>query len=302
MKFEIELTHYLAAHSASIYAIEAQGKGIFYTGGEDGNILQWDLSKPSEARALAKTQASIYVIKAIGPNLLFIGTNNGESYVINSSDKHVVAEQHFGHTVFDIQLLKSSTEAIVSLADGYVARIALPDLTILQKEKVANGHVRVIQQAPHSAHHLLGSSDGCIYTIDNELQRIDTHLQSHADSVFSLQVVDEHHIFSGGKDAFLKHWSSKQGSLHEQNAVPAHLFTVNAIVKGPGPNEITTASRDKSIKIWDASTLLLQKVIDRSKVERASTHSVNRLVYLNTHQLASVGDDRIVRVYAIRRN
>ena len=71
------------------------------------------------------------------------------------------------------------------------------------------------------------------------------------------------------------------------------------MVSLPNTPYVISASRDKSIKIWDNETLLLKKVIDKTKFNGASTHSVNRLVVIDENKLIAVGDDRVVRVYRI---
>lgn len=297
MRFNIDLSHYLAAHSAAIYAVERQNHQVFYTGGEDGNILMWDLNKPGEARAIAKTQASVYVLQLIKPHLLFVGTNNGECYLLNTQSKKVVAEQNFGGTVFAVQYLEETQELLIALADGYVARASSSTLTVLSKALVANGHIRAMARIPSTDQFVLGSSDGCLYRINTDLKVLASQESAHKDSVFSLHFLNKTQLISGGKDAYLKQWNLDATTFIEENGVPAHMFTVNDIIAGPGEGEITTASRDKSIKVWEASTLLLKKVIDRSKTARASSHSVNRLTYLSLNQLIAVGDDRIVRIY-----
>lgn len=301
MKIEIDLDHYLAAHSASIYAIERLNETVFYTGGEDGNLLEWDLSKPTQARALAKTQASIYVIKSVHPNTLFIGTNNGEAYLIDRTHKKVIAEQNFHLTVFDFTLLPDGKTALVALADGHMVRVELPSLQVIHKAAIATGHIRTIRANSNNTSFALGSSDGAIYMVSADLQIDHVQENAHGDSVFALHYLDDKNLISGGKDALLKHWRYSAKGFEEVTSVPAHMFAINQIIEGPSTGQITTASRDKSIKIWDSSTLLLQKVIDRSKITRASSHSVNRLTYLSPGVLAAVGDDRVVRVYSINQ-
>jgi len=301
LKIEIDLDHYLAAHSASIYAIERASDTLFFTGGEDGNLLEWDLANTTQARAIAKTQASIYVIKCIDRHLLFVGTNNGETYLINSSQKKVVSEQNFHRTVFDFSLQPDGRTALIALADGYMATVALPSLKIIRNVPIANGHIRTIQPHPNRTSFALGSSDGSIYFVSEQLKVQQVIEKAHNDSVFALHYVSAKNLISGGKDALLKHWQTNDGDFKEVTSVPAHMFAINQIIAGPGTGQFTTASRDKSIKIWDSQTLLLQKVIDRGKIARASSHSVNRLVYLSSGVLAAVGDDRVVRVYSVRQ-
>ncbi len=67
------------------------------------------------------------------------------------------------------------------------------------------------------------------------------------------------------------------------------------------PNRILTSSRDKSIKIWDAETFKLKKVISREKGMESHSHSVNKICWeKSTESLVSVSDDTNVIVWEVR--
>ena len=71
----------------------------------------------------------------------------------------------------------------------------------------------------------------------------------------------------------------------------------------PCPNELwfASASRDKSIKIWDPRNFKLLKVIDASKKGmNAHINSVNKLLWLSyNNYLVSASDDRSIMVWEI---
>jgi WD40 repeat protein len=57
---------------------------------------------------------------------------------------------------------------------------------------------------------------------------------------------------------------------------------------------------DKSIKIWDAATFRLLKVIDRARHAGHGT-SINKLLWTNfNNQLVSAGDDKRISVWDIK--
>jgi WD40 repeat protein len=55
---------------------------------------------------------------------------------------------------------------------------------------------------------------------------------------------------------------------------------------------------DKTIKIWDADTLRLRKVIDRARHAGHST-SINKVLWLSAVTFATASDDRTVAVWEV---
>ena len=81
--------------------------------------------------------------------------------------------------------------------------------------------------------------------------------------------------------------------------LPAHWFTINRIRFNPKHSLVATASRDKTIKIWNSSNFKLLKVID---YERYGCHlnSINDLYWLPDGQhLISCSDDRTLIVWEV---
>ena len=97
---------------------------------------------------------------------------------------------------------------------------------------------------------------------------------------------------SGGRDAHLKVWSLNEDFANISKQ-PAHWFTINDIAFQPTGFYFATASRDKSIRIWDAHNFHIVKSIDKFKLA-GHRNSVNKLMWLENDLIISCGDDRVV--------
>jgi WD40 repeat protein len=62
--------------------------------------------------------------------------------------------------------------------------------------------------------------------------------------------------------------------------VIGHIYTINEVVLSPNGELFATASRDKTIKIWQRTDLKLLKVID-AKRHGGHVNSVNKLIWTN---------------------
>ena len=100
-------------------------------------------------------------------------------------------------------------------------------------------------------------------------------------------------LLSSGKDAMLRAFSTEENDK-ELIALPAHEFAIYAIAFSPDNQHFATASRDKSIKIWDTTSLEVIQRLDH-KIG-GHNYSVNDLIWTE-NKLISVGDDRKLIVW-----
>ena len=103
---------------------------------------------------------------------------------------------------------------------------------------------------------------------------------------------EKNQLVSGGRDARLCFWDLESDPILLKREIPAHLFTINHAVFCPGPTGwLVTASRDRTLKIWDPASGALLKVVDTLR-NGGHIRSVNRLLTLPGGHLVSAGDDR----------
>ena len=85
-----------------------------------------------------------------------------------------------------------------------------------------------------------------------------------------------------------------------KRSVNAHLFALYGIAFHPQKPYFATASRDKSIKIWDDS-FNLKKVISVDKGYESHRLSVNAISWdPTTCNLISAGDDKLVMIWDVQ--
>jgi len=137
--------------------------------------------------------------------------------------------------------------------------------------------------------------------LDSETLALKKHLPAaHENSVFTVRYASNHEqLVSGGRDAQLKVWSltPKMPCISQQSA---HWFTINSIAFHPRLPLFATASRDKTIKIWDAESFQLLKVLEGVR-DQGHFNSVNKLYWNPSNsQLISCSDDRTILIWEMK--
>jgi len=85
-----------------------------------------------------------------------------------------------------------------------------------------------------------------------------------------------------------------------KESIVAHMYAINHLDFSPDGKYFVTCSMDKSIKVWDADSFQLLKVIDKSRHAGHGT-SVNKLYWSNFNNLlVSASDDRTISVWQLK--
>lgn len=286
-------------HQGSIYALAPGGTDTtFLSAGSEGIVAQWNLDDPANAVALAKVDGQVFSLLLLPEkNHLVIGTMSGGLHVIDLNQKkeiHYIT--YHEQSIFDIKLHEE--QLFVASKDGTLSVWSAIDYTLQRVLTISDLSLRMIDFHPFRNEAIVACSDNHCYVVDIEHWKIKAVLQGPENSVFSVcYTPDGERLLAGSRDAQLYVYDMKTNRLERQ--IKAHLYTINHIQFILGNKLFATASRDKTVRIWDATTFELLKAIDKEKYS-GHINSVNRLLWITSRScLISASDDRSIIAWKI---
>jgi WD40 repeat protein len=299
-KVGVEKIATLTGHKDCIYTLErGKDEHHFFSAGGDGMIAEWDLSKPDEGRLIAQVSNSVYAIRKVAElGELIVGQNNEGLHFIDIEKRQETASIRITDAqIFDIQVM--GDEVFAGCGDGTIHVVDRPGLRIKKSVKHSNERVRSIAIHPDKRELAVGYSDNTIRILHLDDLRVLKTIEGHENSVFTVVYdLKRSLLLTGSRDANLKIWSIEDG-YELQESIVAHMYAINNIVLSPDGKYFASCSMDKSIKLWDAESRKLIKVIDKARHAGHAT-SVNKLVWSrNVNQLISGSDDRTVSVWQL---
>lgn len=294
-KLKIKKRIQLTGHNAGIYALERfDEENTFLSGAGDGWVVSWDLKDPEMGRLLAKVETQIFALHYLQDhNMAVVGNMNGGIHWIPL--EHPEQGKNIAHHkkgIFDFYRIG---DTLISVGgEGLLTKWDISGQRSLESLHLTNQSLRCIDYAPELDLLAVGASDNCIYLLNpNTFEVVNKIPEAHNNSVFSLKFSpDNQWLISGGRDALLKVW--RLSDLSSVSSQPAHWYTINAIAFHPQGHLFATASRDRTVKIWDSNTFQLLKVLDTIR-DGGHINSVNNL-YWSTYEntLISCSDDRTI--------
>ncbi len=290
----------LRLHQGSIYCLEKGENDLtFFSAGSEGLVAKWNIQDVKNPVAVAKVDGHIFSLLFLAhKNHLLIGTMSGALHIIDLKLKkeiHYIAFHE--QSIFDIK--EHDGKIFVCSKDGSLSIWNAETYQFYKLITMSQQALRIIVFNPLEEEASIGSSDNKIYILDTRLLQITGSLEGPDNSVFSLCYSRGSDLIAGSRDAQLYIYDSATFSLKSQ--IKAHLYTINHIVSLPEFGLLATASRDKTIRLWNAETLELEKSLDKEKYD-GHINSVNKLLWLSSDQfLISCSDDRSVIVWKIER-
>ena len=298
---KVQKTAQLTGHNAAIYALSpGQDERHFLSAAGDGWVAQWGLDAPDTGQLLAKVDTQVFSLLFLPKeNLLVVGNMNGGVHWVDlAAAEKTKNVAHHAKGVFGVCRVGANIFTVGG--DGKLTRWSVQEQRAIESFHLANQPLRAIVFSKKRNELAVGSSDNGIYFLDAGNLELKHHIaNAHGNSVFSLRYSPgEDCLLSGGRDAHLKAWALEE-NFTQHFAAPAHLFTLNDIVFHPRGHWFATASRDKTIKIWDAKNFELLKVLEGLR-DGGHFNSVNCLHWMaDGKTLLSAGDDRSIILWRV---
>jgi WD40 repeat protein len=288
----------LTGHAASIYAVIAK-EGKIYTASGDKFVARWNLQEAKQDNFAIKSESSIYAISVLqDAPILIIATSSGAFHVIDILQKKEL--HHFvQHTVaiFSIQENFTNNQVYITDADGNLSIWDKINWELILFLPLLVGKIREVLVAEDGKSIFLACQDGTIRSFDTQFFNEKFVFKAHKDGVNCLAFFPEKKniLISGGKDGYLRVWTLNTNACVLE--IPAHNFGIYKIEFFNNGKYFCTASRDKSIKIWDTNDCSVISKLERK--QGGHSHAVNDICKLDEHTLCSVGDDKRIIIWDV---
>jgi WD40 repeat protein len=293
-QIEITKRHTFTGHTSGIFCLQPYGANQFVSAGGDGQIVKWHLDEAEEGKVIAKVNSSIYGMLTAGDRMV-VGENSRAIHLIDLIDNKVLRSVELKSPVFAIE--KVGERYLIGTGAGEVFTFD-ESLNFIGKLKHSNKSLRTI--ATGNGELAMGYSDNIIRIVDAESLEVKYELAGHKLSIFALAYDPvTGHLLSTGRDARIISWDTFDHYSLQQD-IPAHNYACNHLVFRPDGKYFATGSMDKTIKIWDATTFTLLKVIDKARYD-GHGNSVNKLLWMDfDNLLVTCSDDRTIAVWDIK--
>ncbi len=287
-----------SGHSSAVYCLETDYEmGRIYSGSADRMVGSWRTDNFEPDSFSINVGSPVYSILKSG-HILYVGQSEGGIHVLDLQGKKEIRHLKF-HNRPIFQIIENELhKQIYSLGgDGNLSIIARDDYALLWSIPISEDKLRAGILSPDSLYLLVGGSDGYIRVLETGYFNLLQEVSAHSGGVYDLKWISNNRLISCGRDGHLRFFDFKKGELIETDSIPAHNYAIYAMDFSPS-GLLATASRDKTVKIWDQNDWKNPLRISRIK-GIGHTHSVNVVKWIDESLLVSMGDDRNLFVWTI---
>ncbi|MEN9399975.1 MAG: hypothetical protein RL632_1076 [Bacteroidota bacterium] len=286
-----------SGHSSGIYTVVVFDQKV-YSASADGFVARWDIGLGTQDKFAINIGKPVYslMVSATG-DFLMAGTNAGDLYVFDL-EKRCEIKHFVQHKTAIFSIVENLHKGVLysSDADGNVAVWDANTLAHQLFLPLGCGKIRRMSVSSDGAFLAIGGQDGFVRILDTDFYNEVSSFYAHQDGVSAVLFHPEKNeiLYSGGKDAILRLWDWKSGTI--QKEIPAHNFVIYDILYVPENSLIISASRDKTIKLWKEDLNFVERIDLR---EGGHRHSVNSLVSYSKNQFVSASDDKRIISWSI---
>jgi WD40 repeat protein len=290
-----------SGHRDCVYALcQGPEPHQFFSSGSDGLVVLWDVHHPDQGQVLARLPSAVYALAWHPEKKWLVAASNRDGFhILDLSGKKEVQRVAFpGIVWYRIHIQGSLLTATGS--GGTWMQWDL-DEAHPRQHQLGNLEWRALAFDSDQNRWAIGGKEGQIWMVGSGEGLPYRLPEIHQQTVFGLGFLPGYtRLISCGKDARLVLWEENGTALWEPvHQVPAHLFGIHDLKIHPEKPLLATGSMDKTIKIWDAETLKLLRVLDKTR-HAGHGHSINQLLWLEKPELLlSCSDDRTISAWDI---
>tara|TARA_B100000401_G_C52801534_1_gene718834 strand:- start:368 stop:1258 length:891 start_codon:yes stop_codon:yes gene_type:complete len=286
-----ELLQKYKKHTGPLYAVAySKRHKLLFTGGSDKVVATWDLDKGENTPLSIKTDSAVLNFQLLNDEKqLFIGLFNGDFHVIDlDTRKEISSFSSHKLGVFASCYLANFNLLFVGAGDGTLSIWDTKDFQLLASHQLGKGKIRAIQPVGDDV--FIANSQGQIFTINLFAIEEYTLFTTIDYPIFCLNNFSSNNsLLIGDKNAHLTEIEIESKQIIK--SIPAHNWPIYRI-EWLNSNEFVTCSRDKILKIWDATSMKVKQRLSFPEFQ-GHLNSVNNLVSISsTKSIVSVGDDK----------
>jgi WD40 repeat protein len=303
MNLNVNQKYIIKGHAGAIYCMDYDYlTETLYSGSGDRFIASWNINTGEQNKLAININDIIYSLGILPQHqLLACGTAKGQVHVFDLNSKTEIKHINTGDKpIFITKQNKVADTFFISTANGDLFIYSLPDFKHLFTLKISDAKPRKFDEI---------NSEEIIISLGNQNAAIINYRKGTINKIMdtlhdTCNVIRMHHTLpwfvSGGKDALLNFFSKNNFELIQ--SIAAHNYAIYDILYDSKERWLFTASRDKTVKIWDAKE---RNLLYRLNKENYNGHSnsVNQLLWIEDKDLLlSCSDDRTIIAWEIIEN